>query len=467
MTTPIRLSALLIFILMMSGLSKAQPARDECAYGAEQWSSRNYAAAYDALKRCRDTDYGRSFETDFMLGTSACRIPERRARGAAFLNWVQYTYADQLTDDGLNQVSEAARVCSSENQDLRPSLPELRQIVTAGGRYTGKTYYWLDRDIAKDLKTHVSTRALPPPGGWTRRMIKRGDTEGARRIAKEAAPQQSSHVFSKFVIVSQSSHTSRQIEQINDLLERYLAFFVENYGVKPSENYIFVYLLPSIESLAKFASSYHGMNLHFGVIAYSFRSDLSITAVIPRDTYGSLFHELFHLVARSNFGDIPPWLDEGIAALYEVSQASGNGFRGLPNWRGAVLARYTDSIPTVADLIDAPDRQLVDGLRQLGALDDAEKIEREAVYAAACRYFALYLQETGKLFDTYRAVREYSNSEQFAGTANEVADRVVMATGLPMDGLNEQFKVWLESQLRTRPRGPADARLDKFIPTRP
>ena len=36
--------------------------------------------------------------------------------------------------------------------------------------------------------------------------------------------------------------------------------------------------------------------------------------------------------SRNNFGDIPPWLDEGMASLYEVSEVSGNHILGLPNW---------------------------------------------------------------------------------------------------------------------------------------
>ncbi|CCD91623.1 exported hypothetical protein [Bradyrhizobium sp. ORS 375] len=449
----------LVIALTIIGLTDgaaAQTISEQCVRGAAEWSRKNYDVAYEALSQCRDTDYGRSFETDFMLGTAACRIPERRDRGAKFLSWVAYAYASQLTTEGLKQVNGAARSCSAGNEEVGP-LPEARQVVTAGGRYSGKTYYWLDTDIAKQMGAHVSVRAVAPQAGRSRRIVKRGDASNARNVAKLAAPKQPSYVFSRFVIIDGARHDSRQLTQLNTRLEGYLDFFVDQFGMKYPENYIFVYLLPDTSGLRDFAASYHGMSLDFGVIGYSFRDDFSIAAVIPGKSYGSLHHELFHLVVRSNFGDLPPWLDEGVAALYEESVMSASGVKGLPNWRGAILARYAKAMPTVSEII-APQHRLV--LNNASVLEDPSVAKDQAVYAAACRYFALYLQETGKLVDTYKAVRDYSGN----GASRGVIERVALATGDSIEGLNDRFRGWLASVLPPGADRAADPGPDRRAP---
>lgn len=95
----------------------------------------------------------------------------------------------------------------------------------------------------------------------------------------------------------------------------------------------------------------HGLEVAFGTIGYSFKNDLSVSAVVRGPYAGTLKHELTHLLVRTNFGDIPPWLDEGLAALYEVSRLEGDYLRGLPNWRAEVLKRYWDGEPQVTELL--------------------------------------------------------------------------------------------------------------------
>ena len=93
-------------------------------------------------------------------------------------------------------------------------------------------------------------------------------------------------------------------------------------------------------------------------IGYSFQPNMSRVAVIPSTTIGTLAHELFHLMVRNDFGDIPPWMDEGMAALYEVSRIRGTMIAGIPNWRGTVLERFWDIRPSVEDLVPDAERRV-------------------------------------------------------------------------------------------------------------
>jgi hypothetical protein len=438
-----------ILLALIASAALAQPGVEALSPAKRLWVQQDFPAAYEALKRYRDSDYGRSFEVDFMLGTCACRLPERRERGAAFLEWVNYTYFDQLTNEGRRVVDAELSLCRANARPLSipASLPVMRQqMVTAGAQIQGKMYYG---EGGQPSSTYL-VRAVPLPEGRARaRWIERGNERDALQLARQAMPGAKVKIFSRFVIVSKSNHPDEKLADANHLLERYLAFFVQNYGMREPQQYVFVYLVPSVDQLQELASRHHGMTLSFGTIAYSFRDDLSLSAVIPGGLYGSLFHELFHLTARSNFGDIPTWLDEGIAALYEVSEASAGGFRGTPNWRGQVLMRFRDRIPSLRELIkqnnpalaDADDRSSGDETRE-----SADLAAQRAIFAATARYFALYMQEKGTLFRTYKAVREFSASDDFTGTAAGVIKLVEQSAGRPIDALNSDFRAWLSRQ---------------------
>src|ERR1051325_10177877 len=100
------------------------------------------------------------------------------------------------------------------------------------------------------------------------------------------------------------------------------------YDMPAPSYFITVYLVPNDGILGLLASLIHGITIYEGTIGYSFPYDQSITAIIPRMIFGTLKHELFHLMVRKNFGDIPPWLEEGMATLYEVSRVRDEGIVG-------------------------------------------------------------------------------------------------------------------------------------------
>ena len=324
----------------------AQISPDELIDAKGRFMSGDYGGAYMQLKHIRAQDYGRSFEVDFILGVSACAMDENRDWGRGMLEWVSYTYRDKLTERGRAVVQDEFVGCRSGH---RPSPGRFyNNLVQAGVRMQGKTFYWADSRPAASL----SLRSVPPPNaGDAPRAVPRGSVAAAERQGARAMPGGRTHVFSRFAITTSAGHTDRQLRELNDLLERYFGFFTARYGMRAPASYIHVYLVPTLDALNRFAARYHRMQLHYGTIAYSFRDDLSLTAIIPGSQYGSTFHELFHLLARSNFGDIPTWLDEGVAALYEVSQLQGGEARGVPNWRGGVLQQFAADIPSLLDLI--------------------------------------------------------------------------------------------------------------------
>lgn len=438
-----------------SALAQVSPAELEEAKA--YYMGGNYAGAYTRLQRIREQDFGKSFEVDFILGVCACALGEHRRWGESMLNWVVTTYGDKLTEQGRRAVESELTNCRGGQ---RPSGRPYEGLVLAGARMQGKTFYWGDSRPASSL----SIRAVPlPASGVAPRPVPRGQAAAAERQARQAMPEGRTRVFSRFVITSGANHTDKQFRDLNELLERYLDFFVRQYGMRQPASYMHAYLLPNVAGLNQFASRYHRMQPSYGTIAYSFRDDLSVVAVIPGGQYGSVFHELFHLMARSNFGDIPTWLDEGAAALYEVSVLEGREARGVPNWRGKILQQFSGDIPSLNDLI-----------RQTASLDpyaselslQKADLARDATRAATARYFALYLQDKGKLFATYAAVQGFSSSPGFDGTTDGMIRHIEQAVGQPLAELDRDFQVWLAKVAQTaEPR--VDTRLQKAIPPAP
>lgn len=423
------------------------------------WQQADYSEAHSVLTELRETNFGRSFEVDFMLGTSACRLPHLRERGAKFLGWVYYTYFDKLTPEGRDIVWSELNNCTS-NAPLseRQSLPlAVSSTATAMARYSGKRFYFGDRTLP--VIAYPEKKTPIPLSTIRQRNTPLGEPQTAVRRARETAPKSRIVISKRFVIASQSNHSESQLRSINAALEHVMDFYVQKFKMREPERFIFVFLVPSMNDFQRFASRYHGLTLDGQTIAYSSTEDLSIVAIIPRLVYGSLTHELFHLLVRSNFGDIPSWLDEGLAALYESTRDTQNEIKGIANWRGDVLRNHGALPPS--DLI----RQLDIGLvskesnpfddkfyTMIGTLDAVT----QARFAASARYFALYLQDKGLLAETYLAVRDLASKESFSGEVDDVVATVEKATGLSFNDLDKEFERWLNTVNRSPPKARFD-----------
>ena len=105
---------------------------------------------------------------------------------------------------------------------------------------------------------------------------------------------------------------------------------------------------------------------------------------------GTLVHEIVHPYMAANVPDPPPWLNEGLASLFEQCGEEGGHIHGYTNWR---LAGLKDDLRAGTTL------PFVD----LTALDDAAFYgEGSGSHYAEARYLLYYLQEKGLLLDFFR-----------------------------------------------------------------
>jgi hypothetical protein len=106
---------------------------------------------------------------------------------------------------------------------------------------------------------------------------------------------------------------------------------------------------------------------------------------------GTLIHEIVHPFMRANFPNAPPWLNEGLASLYEYSTTKNGGIWGLTNWRLTGLKRAIH------------DKRLL-SFQKLMSLDtDRFYDDDSGVHYAEARFLMQYLQEKGLLKTYYHA----------------------------------------------------------------
>lgn len=431
--------------LWLIGAAQAEPLYEA---GKAHWLAAEYQPAYDALLDFRQQPYGRRPEVDYMLGTSGCRMAGKQQWGARVLRYTLYNYP--LVESSRALVKRELALCQAATEPLGPlaaSQPGIDSFVAAGASGSGKLYAPADR--ANPVLTYPARRVRElPPGELVARRIALDQADAAIAMVKRLAPGLPSVATSaRFVLASSAGHSSEQLRQIGRQLARYLDFLQRTYQIELPDRYIAIYLVPGPADLGKLARSLHGLDMgpHSPTIGYTFRDDQSAVAVVSGMGIGTLFHELYHLTVHRGFGDIPQWLDEGIASLYEVSAFYGDALLGEPNWRGKVI-----------DLFAPPQRRSV---RQIISSDwfpfDVQELTRDtdgvgratmalSLQMAVNRYLMLYLQERGLLPTVYSAFRDRDPGNVLDDPALDTVARFEGVVGQPIDAFSRDFERWLD-----------------------
>lgn len=233
--------------------------------------------------------------------------------------------------------------------------------------------------------------------------------------------------------------------RVGEDLQRYAQYFISEYGMKTPDYLITVYFAPNVNELRSLATNIHGIELPRGSIGYSYPVDQSMVAWADGSAYGTFAHELFHLMLRGNFGDAPPWLDEGMAALYEVSGFEGDRAVGRNNWRHRILRDLWGIRPSLRQLVqmNRKDFDDVDPTPHISGGD--EKLvagARQSANHATARYFMFYLQERRELSAVYRAFFNRDVSDQPGRKAVELVESVL---GRSLDQVDDDFARWFKS----------------------
>ena len=200
----------------------------------------------------------------------------------------------------------------------------------------------------------------------------------------------------RYVFVTLKNFPLDSVSNAAARLEQAYQFYVAYYGLRPPDKLLTVYILPDQNALRQTAQLVHGIQLPEPNIGYSNLSDLSLLGLGDAAHLGTMYHELFHLIIRTDLGDIPAFLDEGLASLYSVSRWENKKLIGDHRpWRFDELkeARYaTDGflkIPGLEKLINYSWAEF-DG-------QETKNVCQVAVNYALSNFVMIYLQEKNLL----------------------------------------------------------------------
>ena len=437
----------------LAGVSAAIPssvmAVDDYAIGEKCWKEGKYRDAYTHLWRYRETPYGRSAYVDYMLGTSGCRLEDLREWGCDVLEWMLNRYA--LSEQGRAVVREELSICRSGNPSTTisaDSVTMIASLIGASARASGKTYYWLDKDEHFNSYPAYRVREIPKQE-MEARLIPLGAQDRALRETQERAPGFKVIVYERFILASRSGHAPELMDKMAGYLERYLRFLEREYGVVLPKTYVTVYMVSTSDDLIKQAKRLHGIQVSRATFGYSFRDDMSVIVAIPNKfLIGTIMHEFFHLAVRSNFGDIPQWLDEGMAGLYEVSAFQGDVVVGIPNWRGKVLSQLMHRRPTVRQLVvsDWFAFEQVEFAKELqkNAEWETPPAEQMAAMLATARYFTFYLQDKGKLKSVFQDLQKLTPGRGSGEPAKDSIRILEDHLGSSIERIDADFLAWFK-----------------------
>jgi len=447
-----------IILIVAGGLFLADAmAEDYYGLGKARWEARDYQAAYDYLKLFRKQPYGKRPEVDYMLGTSGCRLPDLRAWGREVLECMPYWYV--LSSQSKDLVKHEVEVCKLLIQQALPYPPSRVPVaeISAGVSGVAKTFYWADRDVPINS---YPARVVAPIGrleleSRIKPLAQKGQAieivQGL--LARASLSNFKVRGFTHFIVASASNHTPEQLDKIVGQLETYLSFLSKEYAINAPDSFITLYLVANTHDLQNVARKIHGLDVSPATIGYAFRDDLSVVAALPGQTIGTLYHELFHLCVRNTFGNIPQWLDEGMAGLYEVSVVQGDKVIGRPNWRGKVLTQLWCIRPSLAELIQSDWFSVgLPDFYTAGADEDRYlSVRKQAAYMATARYFALYLQDKGRLVAVYTAFRD-AEPGQTNGNIEDFTVKLVERTlDKSIAAVQTDFDKWMQKVEKTKP----------------
>jgi hypothetical protein len=220
---------------------------------------------------------------------------------------------------------------------------------------------------------------------------------------------------------------------------------VNYYSLRPPDKLLTVYILPDQAALRQTAQLVHGILLPDPNIGYSNLSDLSLLGLGDAEHLGTMYHELFHLVVRTDVGDIPAFLDEGLASLYSVSRWDDKKLIGdYRPWRLDELreARYaTDrylKIPPLDKLINYSWSEF-DG-------QETKNVCQVAVNYALSNFIMIYLQEKKLL---QQMVTAFKNRPFVPADNSDTKSNVQLFEEVVKDSIQsftEKFSSWFKNR---------------------
>jgi|GEM_PF-5453212 len=435
---------------------------------------------------------------DYMILTSYCMNPAKKEAACTVSNIILDDYYKGLDATELSTMKNGfASICNQNELPNNNILAKLTNVHYAHDkRYSGifsdfKSYAVIQAGFVtqsefkemsdsviegvSDLKSvsNDTTNAIEDEEieKLTNRRCKKNNYDLIKQATMRFSKDSRYYTSPDFVIIANTNNPIN-LKTVSDHIEKVLQFYIDFYGFDRPSDLITVYLSDKFENVKSNVNRLYGIQMNFNICGYSNQFDNSITSWITNsDGVGSIKHELFHLLVKTKFNNIPHWFEEGLAELYEESQFDNNILTGKNNWRLPLVKSNLFNY-SLSDLINntgfAPTPQEKELMRtkiinyilkwnteiyrQLSPEVDKtlNTFINNYFYLyqdALSRYFLLYLQETGKLKPLYDNLLKRDinifDIENYVNTENLV---LTSCNKIDMKELEIDFRAWLNAQ---------------------
>jgi len=448
----IRSVALATTLLLLTPLTVFAQSRLDPDYtqGYAHWTAAEYADARKTLARYRvATKFAQTYDVDYWLGTSYCRLAGEERYGVDLLAW-NYRFV-QMPPTVQEHYKAERDLClqfmaQRDRARIAPRVIVARAQASATARAEGKMFYMPGGDKGALSAAPLRVKRQLTPETYDKRLVSLTDPGRAVTSVKALAPGYQVVTEGRFVLASKSGHTTEQLGQVARRLQHFTDFLAAEYGLSLPDTFITVYMVPNSTELQALADRVHGLEASPLMLGYALQNDLSVVGVLRTTAAGTLLHETFHLAVRSTYGGIPQWLDEGLASLYEDSTVVGERYLGEPNWRGKVVRDLQGTLSGVGlrTVILAPwfpeqAQSYYDPAP--GELVLSSPDERAYALALA-RYFVMYLQEHGLLKNVFQAYRDRKPPDEYVPAEVQAVRLLESVVGKPLAAIEQDFKAW-------------------------
>ena len=356
-----------------------------------------YGKVFDSATKLRKEVYGKNAVVDYFIAKSLCLDGRKENSTFCFnriiknfkLSGIKKTFIQQeITTCSATTALEETE--ASTNPDFsyinNVSLPE----ASVGGKM-GKVYDCFNKNQTMDL-----SQMVPPEELESRLFAINQKMKAVEKIKGLLDTRYRIDTAGRYVFVSLKNAPLDSVNYATESLEKAYHFFVNFYALRAPDKLLTVYILPNQQALRQTATLVHGIKLPDPNIGYSNLSDLSLLGLGQAKQMGTLYHELFHLIIRTDLGDIPAFIDEGLASLYSVSSWKNGQLLGdYRPWRLEDLREASNArdaflkIPLLQNLINYGWDEF-DG-------EETKNVCQVAVNYALSNFLMIYLQDKNLL----------------------------------------------------------------------
>jgi hypothetical protein len=389
-------SFVFIICLQVFTLSLSAQKKVDRQYFINLLNAGEYDKVFDTAVKLRKQVYGKNAVIDYFIAKSLC-LDGYKEKSTYCFNCIINNF--KLSGSKKDFILREINTCNApgHEEEVLARNPDFNYInnvslpeAGVSGKM-GKVYDCFSKEQTINLNEMVSLDELE-----SRLFPINQKKKAIQKIRSVVNDNYRIDTSGRYVFVTLKKFPLNRVSLAAERLEQAYVFFVRYYGLRPPDKLLTVYILPDQTALRQTAQLVHGIQLPDPNIGYSNLSDLSLLGLGDAAHLGTMYHELFHLIIRTDLGDIPAFLDEGLASLYSVSRWENKKLIGDHRpWRLDELreARYaTDrylKIPPLEKLINY----------SWGEFDGQEtkNVCQVAVNYALSNFIMIYLQEKNLL----------------------------------------------------------------------